>query len=256
MILTSFVFTSGVIWVFVSFLFVLSVVYKRNDLADVAWGPGIVLASWSHWYINGQSDALPTLLVLSLVTLWGARLGIRIGLKNWRKSEDPRYKRWREKWGAWFYPRSYAQVYLLQGALMVVMSSVVASIVLFSPGTYFLLTLLGGALVWFIGFVFEVVGDWQLDHFIKNSANRGGLMTRGLWRYSRHPNYFGEIVMWWGLAVIALASGSTLLALVSPLVITYLICFVSGIPLLEEHMSTKPGWSDYKKRTSVLLPLP
>lgn len=111
-----------------------------------------------------------------------------------------------------------------------------------------------GVLLWMIGFYFETVGDWQLDTFLKNPANKGMLMTQGLWKYSRHPNYFGEITMWWGLWVASIGTIASVFGIISPLTITTLIVFVSGIPLLEESLQKHPDFAAYKKRTSVLLP--
>lgn len=257
MLLTTPVFTSLTIWAFVTILFFLSVAIKRNDIADIAWGPGIALASWSAWWSAGQPiEHLPTLLILGLITIWALRIGVRILLKNIGKPEDPRYQRWRESWGIWFYPRSYLQVFLLQGTLMVIMSSVFIAALTSTSSGYSLLLLTTGALVWITGFVFETVGDYQLDRFISQPDNQGKLMRYGLWKYSRHPNYFGEITMWWGLALIAGSASAGIMALLSPLVITYLICYVSGIPLLESFMERYEEWDSYKKHTSVLIPLP
>lgn len=248
-------FTLSIIWCFVSLLFILSLFIKRNDIADIAWGPGIALASWTAWFAAGAPATLTTITVLGLVSVWALRLGVRIFLKNIKKGEDPRYARWRAAWGRTFYLRSYLQVYLLQGFLMVVVgySAIHAStysIAVPEAATYAIL----GGLVWLFGFVFEVVGDWQLDRFITNPANKGRLMRYGLWQYSRHPNYFGEITMWWGIWLIVLPLPLSLLALASPVTITLLICFVSGIPLLEASLAKHPEFAEYRRTTSVLIP--
>ncbi len=247
--------TFGVIWAFVTSLFIISLFLKRNDIADIAWGPGIALAAWSSWVIAGQPFTLTTLVVLGLVSIWAARLGIRIFLKNSKKGEDPRYARWREAWGRTFYVRSYLQVYLLQGFLMVVVgySAVHASLYSIAVPEALTYIVFGGA-IWLVGFFFEVVGDWQLDRFITNPLNKGRLMRYGLWAYSRHPNYFGEITMWWGIWLIVLPLPLSLLALISPVTITLLICFVSGIPLLEASLAKHPEFAEYKRTTSVLIP--
>lgn len=247
-------FPAGVIFTLVTLLFLVSIILKRNDIADIAWGPGIALASWSTWYAAGMPLDAPTLLILGLISLWATRLGVRIFAKNLGKPEDPRYRAWRDAWGVWFYPRSYVQVFLLQGALMLVLSAVVLAIVLAESPTTSLLSLLAGAGVWLVGFFFEVVGDYQLDRFLAQPQHKGKLMRYGLWRYTRHPNYFGEICMWWGLFIIAAPHSVWLLAIASPLTITVLICFVSGIPMLEKQMASHPEWPQYKSRTSVLIP--
>ncbi len=246
---------SAVIICFVSTLFIISVWLKRNDIADVAWGPGIALASWSAWYLAGQPATTTTLVVLGLVSIWATRLGVRIYRKNKRKGEDARYARWRADWGRSFYFRSYLQVYLLQGALMVVVaySAIHASIYAIEVSGSLPLLILGGAL-WLIGFFFESVGDAQLDTFLKNPENKGRLMRYGLWQYSRHPNYFGEVTMWWGIWLMILPLPLSALALVSPFTITGLILFVSGIPLLEAGLAKHPEFAEYKRTTSVFIP--
>jgi len=241
-------------WLFVSALFLISILIQRNDIADIAWGPGIAFASWSGWFVVGQPTDLLTLVVLGAVSVWALRIGVRILLKNIGKPEDPRYKRWRDSWGVWFYPRSYVQVFLLQGALMIIMSLVVLAANLASDYSTLLIVL--GSAVWIIGFLFETIADYQLDRFTKNKDNRGTLMRYGLWRYSRHPNYFGEITMWWGLFIMVLSTPLWFLGLLPALTITGLILFVSGIPLLEQQMEKYDEWDEYKRRTSVLIPLP
>jgi steroid 5-alpha reductase family enzyme len=255
MLLDTLLVSGGVVWAFVTFLFVVSVLIKRNDIADVAWGPGIALASWSAWWYVGQPTDTTSLIVLGLISIWATRLGWRILRKNIRKGkEDPRYARWRDSWGSWFYPRSYLQVFLLQGFLMVVMSFVAVTVFIAPPSSLLLLTTIAGVTMWAIGFAFEVVGDYQLDTFLKNPDNKGRLMRYGLWKFSRHPNYFGEITMWWGLYLIAAAAGLWWIAFISPATITFLICFVSGIPLLEAAFKDHPEWKAYKRTTSVLIP--
>jgi steroid 5-alpha reductase family enzyme len=246
---------TATITTFASTLFVLSLHFKRNDIADVAWGPGIALASWSAWYLSGQPTTLTTLVLLGLVTVWATRLGIRIYRKNKRKGEDARYARWRAAWGRNFYIRSFFQVYLLQGALMIVVAygaihaSIHATIISES-----MFLLIAGSTLWVIGFIFESVGDYQLDAFLKNPASKGRLMRYGLWHYSRHPNYFGEVTMWWAIWLIVLPLPLSAIALISPLTITGLILFVSGIPLLEAGLAKHPEFATYKQTTSVFFP--
>lgn len=252
--LTILILPASAVFLLVTVLFFISIIIKRNDIADIAWGPGIALVSWSIWYAAGMPLDTPTLLMLTLISLWATRLGVRIFAKNLGKPEDPRYRAWRDQWGVWFYPRSYAQVFLLQGGLMLILGSIVFATVATTSPTTSLLAIIVGSIVWLIGFFFEVVGDYQLDKFLTQPQHKGKLMQRGLWRYTRHPNYFGEITMWWGLFIIAAPHSVWLLAIASPLTITILICFVSGIPMLEKQMASHPEWQSYKSRTSVLIP--
>ena len=241
-------------WIFVTALFFISIIIKRNDIADIAWGPGIAFASFSGWILTGQPTDTISLIVLGAISLWALRIGVRILLNNFGKPEDPRYKRWRDSWGTWFYPRSYVQVFLLQGALMGVMSLVALGANLTT--SFITPLLLIGVTMWIIGFLIETIADRQLDSFIKHKETKGKIMRYGLWRYSRHPNYFGEITMWWGLFIIVLGSPLWYLGLIPALTITGLILFVSGIPLLEEQMKKYDEWEEYKNSTSALIPLP
>lgn len=195
-------------------------------------------------------------LLLLLATLWGVRLAIRILLRNLKKGEDYRYKKWRDEWGKWFYLRSYFQVYLLQGTLMILVGYSFIHASTYGTSAALELTAYLGAVIWCVGYFFEVVGDYQLDRFIKNKPAPGEIMTTGLWRYSRHPNYFGEVTMWWGIWLIILSTPLSYLALISPITITFLILKVSGIPMLESKFAGNPAFETYKKQTSAFFPLP
>ena len=234
--------------------FVLSLIKKRNDVADTAWGLGFVLLAWVSFYL-GQAQGARGLLVGLLVSIWGIRLAWHIHRRNKGKTEDYRYAKWREEWGKWFYLRSYGQVYLLQGALLFLIVLPILFINTSAGQDLGVLDFVGLA-VWILGFVFESVGDAQLARFIKDPTNKGKLMQSGLWRYTRHPNYFGEVLMWWGLWIIALSVPNGLYGIIGPLTITFLILKVSGIPMLEKKMEENPEFAEYKKHTSIFFPLP
>ncbi|MFT5849631.1 MAG: steroid 5-alpha reductase family enzyme [Patiriisocius sp.] len=242
-----------VIFCFVSTLFLVSIIIKRNDIADIAWGTGIFIVAITG-HILTASPSLLSIALLILAGLWGIRLTLRIFLRNIKKGEDPRYKKWREQWGAWFYPRSYLQVYLLQGFLMIVVGYpfVHASLAStdYQPGVFFAV----GLIVWLLGYVFEVAGDFQLDRFLKNPENRGSIMNKGLWNYTRHPNYFGEVTMWWGIFLMVCTLPFGFMALISPLMITFLILKVSGIPMLEAGFKDNVDFQVYKKKTNAFFP--
>ncbi len=233
-------------------LFVIALVRKDNSVADVAWGPGFIVACWSALFINGSYGA-SQLLVAGLITVWGLRLAIRIFRRNRGRGEDPRYEKWRSDWGRFFIPRSYLQVFLLQGFILLL--NVSPAMILMSarqkPLAWFGYL---GLAVWCLGFLFEALGDYQLDSFLKNPSNRGKMNDRGLWRYSRHPNYFGESTMWWGIFIIALVAPWGWVGVIGPLTITGTILFVSGIPMTEKMMTGIPGWDDYKRKTSAFIP--
>lgn len=246
---------AGVIVVFVSLLFLFSIVVKRNDIADIAWGIGIFIVALVSFM---SMENIPTLSIVLLVLagLWGGRLSLRIFLRNIKKPEDYRYKKWRDEWGKWFYPRSYLQVYVLQGALMIVVGYPFIHASVYGVSESLGVWQFIGLGVWVIGYFFEVVGDWQLDTFIHSKPEPGTVLSSGLWKYTRHPNYFGEVTMWWGIWLMVAPLSFGYFALVSPIVITFLILKVSGIPMLEKRFEGNPQFEEYKKRTSAFFPLP
>ncbi|HAS80858.1 MAG: hypothetical protein UR25_C0004G0047 [Candidatus Nomurabacteria bacterium GW2011_GWE1_32_28] len=247
--------TLGIILFFyMSIWFIISIFRKRNDVADVAWGFGFILLSWASYLISINFN-LKGLLVGFLVSIWGLRLAWHIYFRNKGKTEDYRYIVWRKEWGKWFYLRSYFQVYILQGIFLFLIVLPVL-IINKSAGQGIGIIEIVGVLVWIVGFFFETVGDAQLSRFIKNPENKGKIMQSGLWQYTRHPNYFGEVTGWWGIWLIAFSVPFGWLSVIGPLTITILILKVSGISLLEKKMEENPDFIEYKKRTSIFIPLP
>jgi steroid 5-alpha reductase family enzyme len=241
-----------VLFVYMSLWFVVSLIKKRNDVADVAWGLGFVLLTWISFFMSG-TFGLRSILVGILVSIWGLRLAWHIHVRNRNKAEDYRYLAWRNEWGKWFYLRSYAQVYLLQGMLLYLIVSPVLAINASTNSPLGLLDIFG-LLVWVLGFYFESVGDAQLARFISDPANKGKLLQTGLWSYTRHPNYFGEVTQWWGIWILALSTPSGVLFIIGPLTITFLILKVSGVPMLEKKMELNPDFAEYKRKTSMFIP--
>jgi steroid 5-alpha reductase family enzyme len=220
----------------------------------VAWGLGFILLAWISYFLYADSN-LRGLLVGVLVTIWGLRLAWHIYLRNKGKTEDYRYLAWRKQWGDWFYFRSYFQVYILQGLFLFL---IILPVLFINKNVSQGINIVDiiGVLIWLVGFFFEVVGDMQLSRFIKNPLNKGKIMQSGLWKYTRHPNYFGEVTGWWGIWLIAFSVSDGWISIIGPLTITILILKVSGIPLLEKKMEENPLFVEYKKRTSVFIPLP
>jgi steroid 5-alpha reductase family enzyme len=259
------------IFVMMSIFFLYALLKKRNDIADIIWGIGFIIVAWFTLYSFGfRVQFLPevygplkiqSLLVAGMVTLWGVRLATHIALRNAHKEEDFRYAQWREQWGKWFIPRSYLQIFMLQGFLMLLISLPVISVMVFGGTTISVLTGVGFC-IWLIGFLFESVGDYQLKKFIANPENKGKIMTSGLWSYTRHPNYFGEVTGWWGVYIATVPVFTLvqavpylyILTLVGPLTITFLILKVSGIPMLEKKYDSNIEFQEYKKRTSAFFP--
>lgn len=240
---------------YMSVWFVISLLVRRNDIADTAWGLGFVGLSWLGYVLSPYRTS-PALVTTLLVTMWGIRLSWHIFLRNRKKPEDYRYKAWREQWGSWFYVRSFLQVYLLQGILLFLIALPVTYQHLHRVSGTFTVWDGLGFLVWVIGFCIEAVADFQLRRFIRNPDNKGRLMTTGLWQYSRHPNYFGEVLQWWGIFLYAVAVPGGYVTVVGPITITLLILFVSGIPLLEKKYAGREDFVRYARQTSVFIPLP
>lgn len=243
-----------VMFVYMSCWFLFSLYKKRNDFADIAWGLGFLLVTLIS-YVSFGTLFDRGLLVTLLVTFWALRLSIHIYLRNKNKGEDYRYQAWRDAWGKWFVIRSFLQVFILQGTFLLLIVSPVIFVLVYRGGSLTLFDIVG-VMFWIIGFVFESVGDMQLKKFISNPDNKGKIMQTGLWKYTRHPNYFGEITQWWGLWVVALSIPFGFYTIIGPLTITFLILKVSGIPMLEKKYDDNIEFQEYKKRTSAFFPLP
>jgi len=251
---TVFLITAASILVYMTGWFIAARISGRNDIADVAWGLGFILAA-AVSLLAGGIYPLRGLLVSGLVLVWGVRLALHIHNRNRGRGEDPRYRKWREEWGKWFVLRSFLQVFMLQGMLLLMVAIPVIFVNQAPAAPLGWLDLLGLA-IWLYGFGFEAIGDWQLLQFIRNPANKGKLMTTGLWRYTRHPNYFGEVTLWWGIWLLTLALPGGMLTVIGPLTITFLILKVSGIPMLEKPYEDRADFQEYKRRTSAFFPLP
>lgn len=263
--MTMFLYALTALGVYMLGAFVISLIRRDNGTADIAYGWGFVLVAWVTYTLGAQS--VTGLLVSLLATVWAARLSIRIYLRNRGKPEDFRYKAWRDAWGKTFVVRSFLQVYMLQGLVIFIVALPLSLLNIYGATTLATgvagLLVIGGFVAWLVGFYFEAVGDYQLARFMRNPQNKGKIMDQGLWRYSRHPNYFGESVMWWGIALISAATlsstGNVLLLIApfaGPVLITYLLLKVSGVPMLEARFAGNPLWEEYKRKTSVFIPLP
>lgn len=241
-----------VVFLYMTVGFIVSIIRKRNDVADILWGFGFILVAVVTFAINGYYFERQ-MLVTFLVLLWGLRLASHIYFRNRHKPEDHRYEEMKKKWKGNFYIKSYLNVFLSQGFLLLLIS---IPIIFINSSSQTGLTVFDkiGLMIWIIGFVFEAVGDYQLSQFIKKPMNRGHVMQSGLWKFTRHPNYFGEVAQWWGIFFLALSIPFGFLTIIGPLVITLLITKVSGIPLLEKKYTGRPEWEEYKKRTSVFFP--
>lgn len=241
-----------VILLYMSLLWTASVRLKNASIVDIFWGLGFVLVN-AYYLIRADGYQPRQVIITLLVTVWGLRLSLYILRRNWSKGEDFRYQQFRAKAGDSYWWRSYFSVFLLQGLLLWFISAPLLAANLSSQTELGLLTYLG-ILVWVAGFFFEAVGDWQLARFKANPAHKGQVFDQGLWRYTRHPNYFGDALVWWGHFIVAAAGGGWF-TLFSPLIMTTLLRRVSGVTLLERSLQeSKPGYRQYIARTNAFFP--
>ena len=241
-----------IIFAYFTVFFIIGTVRKNNGMVDIGWGLGFVVVAWLMLLLRLPAS-LSQLTITLLITLWGLRLFTHILKRNHGKPEDFRYAAFRRAWGRWLIPRAFFQVYMLQGVFMYLISlPVILSRGGNAPTQPWLYAL--GLVIFAVGFSFEAIGDAQLAAFLRDPAHRGQLMTGGLWRYTRHPNYFGEATIWWGILLLGLSGGVSWLAVLSPITITLLLLFVSGVPLLEKSMKNRPGYTEYARQTSIFLP--
>jgi steroid 5-alpha reductase family enzyme len=251
-LLTTFCLTMGMMFV----LWLVSLALKNASIVDIFWGAGFAVIALATFAL---SDGYWTrkVLIVSLATIWGLRLASYIGWRNAGKGEDFRYQAMRKRHGERFAFVSLVTVFALQGVLMWVISLPLQFAQLSpEPAQLTWLDFLGAAL-WAIGLSFEAIGDWQLARFKAEPANNGKVMGRGLWAYTRHPNYFGDALLWWGFFLIALATQRGWWTVISPLLMTTLLMKVSGVALLEKTLvRTRPEYRDYVRRTSAFFPLP
>lgn len=235
-------------------LWLVSLALKNSSIVDIFWGFGFVIFAWAAFLLTPDGFLTRKLLLSLLVTVWGLRLMLHILTRNWGKPEDFRYQAWRKEAGPSWWWRSFFKVFLLQGVLLWVIAAPLLA-AQFSPLPARLIWLDFIAIpLWMIGFFFEAVGDWQLRRFIATPANRGKLLTGGVWRYTRHPNYFGDATQWWAYYLIAAAAGGWW-TIFSPIIMTYLLTRVSGVALLEKTLKEeKPGYREYVESTSGFIP--
>ncbi len=237
--------------------FIVAQIKKDNSIVDIGWGIGLIQIALYTFYKNPSAGQLQY-IATALVLIWGLRLSTHITLRHSKIGEDPRYAAWRSAWfqrgSFYFYARSFVQIFMLQGFFMLLISLPILAINSSLHTTIHTIELCGLS-IWIIGFLFEAIADYQLALF-KKHHQQGHILSSGLWHYSRHPNYFGESLMWWGLWFLSLHTGFALITMISPITITLLLLYISGIPLAEKAFSGNPMFAKYKSRTSAFIPLP
>ncbi len=243
-----------VILLLMTTLWVVSVVVKNVSIVDMFWGFGFVLAS-SYYFYATEGFEVRKLLVMTMVAIWGIRLSVYLAWRNYGKGEDFRYQEFRRKYGEkryWWL--SFFQTFLLQGVLMWLISVPLLGAQFNSNDSSLNVFDFLGIFFWVVGFVFESGGDFQLARFKANPLNKGKVLNTGFWKYTRHPNYFGDSAVWWGFGFLSLASGSYL-PIIGSVLMTLLIIKVSGVALLEKTLKTqKTEYAEYIRKTSVFIP--
>jgi steroid 5-alpha reductase family enzyme len=234
-------------------LWLVSLAVRDSSIVDIAWGPLILLIGITY-YVTTVAPGSRARLMVALVALWAVRLAVHIGARNLGHGEDFRYAAWRQQYGNRWWWFSYFKVFLLQGVIAwIVAMPLFYAITSGAPANWTTWDWAGVA-VFAFGFLFEAIGDEQLRRFKANPGNKGRVMNTGLWRYTRHPNYFGEAVLWWGIGLIGVAAGGWL-GLVGPAIITFLLIRVSGVAMLEKTLKeTKPGYAEYIASTPAFFP--
>lgn len=250
--------------VFLSVLALMTVAFvvawrtQRTDLVDVAWGLAFIVAAVVSFMLNEYDVTigfnLQTVTTL-LVIVWGIRLSLVMLRRVRSHPEDKRYVQLKQKWAGNQALNLFVRIFFVQAVLATVISLAVIHVNLSAQANLSIYSYVGLA-IWLVGFIFEAVGDLQLKRFLADPVNKGKLMMTGLWKYTRHPNYFGEATMWFGIFIMALSTEYGWVASISPVLITFLLLFVSGVPITEKSFESKPGWAWYKRHTSKFFPLP
>jgi len=240
--------------VFMSVVWLVSLAVKDVSIVDVFWGLGFV-GIVIYYFVAGEGDPMRRILVLAMVIIWGMRLSVYIFIRNAGKGEDIRYQNFRKKYGEeryWWI--SYFQTFLLQGIIMWMVSAPLLASLVYEESQLFGIFDLIGLLLWLGGFLFEAIGDAQLFRFKKNPDNQGKILQSGLWKYTRHPNYFGESLIWLGFGVMSISAG-LIWPLVGTAIMIFLLVRVSGVRMLDEVMvSRNPDYQFYIQNTSAFIP--
>jgi steroid 5-alpha reductase family enzyme len=233
-------------------MFIIAQIEKNNSIVDIGWGIGFILIALMLMLTSNRIH-IKDLILFSMISLWGLRLTFHIYYRSRGKGEDFRYANWRKEWGKNAAIIAFFKVFMLQGIIMLIIAYPI--MVIFNSfndhltGINFL-----GLSIFLFGLLFESIGDYQLTIFKKNPANKRKIIISGLWKLTRHPNYFGEVVLWWGIGIYTIGSDLYLSAFISPLTLNLLLLYVSGIPMLEKKYAGNTEWENYKKITPAFFP--
>lgn len=239
-----------------SLWFVIALFKKRFDVVALAWSSGFIVVVGALYLLKDQSNYFAQSLLLALIIIWGLRLTAYLYVRQSQRPEDNRYVEWRKKMQDPLLAHVFFKIYMLRAVLLVVVVlPLIAALVADEPFNNDVLLAVGFG-IWAAGLVIEVFADGQLAKFLKKNINKKKIMDAALWRYSRHPNYFGEALMWWGIWLISMSLYPVWWSVFGPLTITSLLLFVTGIPPLEKKYKHNAAYQAYVKRTSAFVPLP
>ena len=251
--LTGILYTGIALLVYMSVFYGWARVMRKISIVDVAWGGGFILVVILN-LVMARTVTMRQILVTSMVFIWGVRLIGHLYSRFRGKPEDYRYLQMRQRWGNRAAVRTYTHVFLFQGLLVLTIGYPLIMVNVYIEETLYLSDIIGTA-IWLAGFLCETIADFQLRRFIRfEKKSKEDIMTRGLWRYSRHPNYFGEALLWWGVTLVILPIRYGGLAFLGPLILTILLLKVSGVPLLEKRYADNPAYREYARKTSLFVP--
>ena len=252
--MTTIIITSAVIvFVNMAIIFIIAQIKKNNSIVDIAWGPGFFFIALLQLLLKDNPD-INHFIITGAIFIWALRLSAHIYLRSRGKGEDFRYAQWRKDWGEKAVVNAFVRVFMLQGLIMLFVALPIMIVFYNSSGSLTIFSYIG-LLVFIFGLLFESIGDYQLVQFKKDNNNKGKIIKSGLWKFSRHPNYFGEAVLWWGIGIYTIGMKLFFVALIGPLSLNLLLIFVSGIPLLEKKYEGNPEWEEYKKKTPAFIPV-
>ncbi|MHA2430292.1 MAG: DUF1295 domain-containing protein [Promethearchaeota archaeon] len=251
------------LFIYIFIAFIVGTIKKNNGIMDIFYGPAYFVVSITSLILNiilTSTFCIRQVIATTLVLFWAIRLATYVYIRNRGKPEDYRYKAMRERWKTNIALKSFFKVYLFQGIIVFLVDIPVwfTNISENPPAVSLLdfgvITLWLGAIIWLIGFLFETIADFSLYKFLQEPANQGKIMTKSVWKYSMHPNYFGEVTQWWGLFIIALAVPFGFLTFIGPAYITFQIIKVSGVKLLDKRFEGNEEYAAYKRKTSSFIP--
>jgi len=234
-------------------MFIIAQIKKNNSIVDIGWGIGFILIALMLMLISENLN-IKDLFLFAMILVWGLRLAFHVYFRSRGKEEDFRYAQWRKDWGKKAAVIAFFKVFLLQGIIMLIIAYPIM-VVFSSIDNELTIINIVGILIFLFGLLFESIGDYQLYCFKRNLLNNGKIITSGLWKFTRHPNYFGEVILWWAIGIFTIGSDLYLTAFISPLVLNLLLLYVSGVPMLEKKYAGRKDWEDYKKITPTFVPL-